>query len=412
MIEMGKRAKEAAKSLSRLTTLEKNKILQSIGEEILLRKKEIAKANEMDMEEGRKMGLSEGLLDRLLLDEERIDGLAGSVKDVMALEDPVGAVSDMKRLPNGLLVGKKRVPLGVVGIIYEARPNVTVDCALLCIKSSNALILRGGKEAIRSNIALAEAIRAGVKKAGFNENMVQIIEDTSREKSRELMQLEGYVDVLIPRGSGSLIQAVKKTATVPVLETGVGNCHVFVDESADLQMAVNIVENAKTQRVGVCNAMETLLVHENCAERFLPLFLEVVKDHKVKVHACERSLPLLPGSVPATEDDWYMEYLAMECAVKVVADVEEAIEHIGKYGTGHSDVIVTESYENSMKFVEEVDSACVYVNASSRFTDGAQMGLGAEMGISTQKLHARGPVGLRELTSTKYVILGTGQVRS
>lgn len=411
MIELGKRAKEAAKSLAKLSTVEKNELLLKIGKEIDKERNYILEQNKKDMAEGEKNNLTPGLLDRLLLTNDRIDDLITGAKEVAGLEDPVGEMEGMKRLPNGLNVGQRRVPLGVVAIIYEARPNVTVDCSLLCIKSSNALILRGGKEAIYTNIALANIIRQGIEKAGYDKNIVQLIEDTSRDKANALMQLSDYVDVLIPRGSKSLIDAVKREAKVPVLETGVGNCHVYVDDSAELDMALNIVENAKTQRVGVCNAMETLLVHEKVAKEFLPMFDRIRKEHNIIVHGCERSKEILPDLEDATEEDYYTEYLAMECALKIVDSCDEAIDHITKYGTGHSDVIVTHDYFNSKKFLERVDSACVYVNASSRFTDGAQLGKGAEMGISTQKLHARGPVGVKELTSTKLVILGDGQVR-
>lgn len=411
MIELGKRAKQAAKSLAGLSTREKNELLHSIGREIDGERAYIVAENKKDMEAGEKSGLSQGLLDRLLLTDDRIDDLITGAEEVAALDDPVGEMGNVRRLPNGLNVGQRRVPLGVVAIIYEARPNVTVDTSLLCIKSSNALILRGGKEAIHTNIALANIIRRAIEKEGYDKNIVQLIEDTDREKANELMRLSGYVDVLIPRGSKGLIDAVKKNSTVPVLETGVGNCHVFVDSSAELPMAAAIVENSKTQRVGVCNAMETLLVHKDIAGEFLPIFNEIVKKHGIKVHGCERSRRILPEIEPATEEDWGTEYLAMECALKIVDSVEEAMDHIGTYGTGHSDVIVTRDYFNSKKFLETVDSACVYVNASSRFTDGGQLGKGAEMGISTQKLHARGPVGVQELTSNKFVILGEGQIR-
>lgn len=410
LIEMGHRAKAAARRLARCGTKEKNAMLLAISDGLWEERASILAANAEDMERGREKGLSEGLLDRLLLTEERIKGLQEATKEIVALEDPIGGMEQVRRLENGLLVGKKRVPMGVIAIIYEARPNVTVDCALLCLKASSGLILRGGKEAMASNRALTRVMQKALSSFGF-EDAVQLIEDPSHETARELMRLNDYVDLLIPRGSGRLIQTVKENASVPVLETGVGNCHVYVDEGADLVMARDIVENAKTQRVGVCNAMESLLVHENEAEEFLPLFAELVQRYGIEVYGDEETRRVLQDAKSATEEHYAKEFLAMACSVKVVKDIDEAIAHITRFGTGHSEVIVTKDLARAERFTEEVDAACVYVNASSRFTDGGALGLGAEMGISTQKLHARGPVGLRELCSEKYVILGQGQVR-
>ena len=355
--------------------------------------------------------MPEGLIDRLLLNEARIEAMAKSIDDVIEFKDPVGKVLSMEENYAGLLIGKKTVPMGVIAIIYESRPNVTLDAAILSLKASSAIILRGGKESINSNIAIADAIRLGIKNAGYDENFVQIVKDTSRESSKELMQLKGYVDLLLPRGSASLINSVVENAKVPVIETGVGNCHIYVDEDADIEKAIKIIENAKTQRIGVCNAMESLVVNENLEDKFYDLLNEVVEKYNIKVHADEKSLHKFKKAVPATEDDFGREYLDYEFSVKTVKNVEEAIEHIRKYSTGHSESILTESYEKAMKFLEEVDSACVYVNASTRFTDGGEFGKGAELGISTQKLHARGPVGLDELVSYKYIIFGHGEFR-
>ena len=337
--------------------------------------------------------------------------MADGLRDVAALEDPVGEVESMKKRPNGLLIGRKRVPLGVIGIIYEARPNVTADAFGLCFKSGNAVILRGGSDAIRSNEAIVAAIRRGLLAAGLPEDAVQLVADTSRESARELMRLNGYLDVLIPRGSAGLIRTVVENSTVPVIETGTGNCHVYVDATADFQMALDIIYNAKTQRIGVCNACESLLVHQSIAEEFLPLLKERLDEKQVEIRADEASCRLVPGFVPAAEEDWGREYLDYILSLKQVGSLEEAIAHINRYGTGHSEAIVTRDYGNAQRFLEEVDAAAVYVNASTRFTDGAQFGFGAEIGISTQKLHARGPMGLRELTTIKYIIYGDGQVR-
>ena len=409
--ELGKIAKEASYKLKKLNTAEKNKMLASIKESLLSERKKILDANEIDIRKGRENNMPEGLIDRLLLNEGRIEAMAKSIDEVIDFKDPVGRVLSMEENYAGLLIGKKTVPMGVIAIIYESRPNVTLDAAILSLKASSAIILRGGKESINSNIAIADAIRLGIKNAGYDENFVQIVKDTSRESSKELMQLKGYVDLLLPRGSASLINSVVENAKVPVIETGVGNCHIYVDQDADLENAIKIIENAKTQRIGVCNAMESLVVNENLEDKFYDLLNEVVEKYNIKVHADEKSLPKFKNAVPATEDDFGREYLDYEFSVKTVKDVDQAIDHITRYSTGHSEAILTKSYERAMKFLEGVDSACVYVNASTRFTDGGEFGKGAELGISTQKLHARGPVGLDELVSYKYIIFGHGEFR-
>lgn len=411
MIEIGREAKKAARELARLSTKEKNDLLVALAEELKVKEEEILQANEEDLRRGREGNLSEALLDRLLLNPQRIDSMVEGILSIRTMEDPIGKVLSMNTLENGLQIGKKTVPLGVVGIIYESRPNVTIDTAALCLKSSNALILRGGKEAISSNKALVSVIQAALLKRGLNPHMVQLIEDLSYETAGEFMRMNEYLDVLIPRGSARLIQRVVKESTVPVIETGVGNCHVFVDESADEEMALAIIENAKTQRTGVCNAMESLLVHEAIVESFLPKLEKLTKEHGVRVMADEKARGVIASFNEATEEDYAAEYLDLAFSLKTVASLEEAMEHIAKYGTGHSEAIITENYGHAMTFLNEVDAAAVYVNASTRFTDGQAMGMGAEMGISTQKLHARGPVGLAELTSTKYIIFGQGQIR-
>lgn len=408
---IGEKAKEASYELQGKTTLEKNKILQEISNQLSEFSKEIIEANQIDMENGRKNGLTEGLLDRLLITEDRIKSMQESVKVVYDLEDPIGKMDYMKTLTNGLKIGQTSVPLGVVAIIYEARPNVTLDCSILCLKSSNALILRGGKEAIETNKKIVEAVQKAFKNCGTDPNCVQLIEDTTRESAQELMKLNGYVDVLIPRGSRGLIQSVVQNATVPVIETGEGNCHIYVDESADIDMALKIIENAKTQRIGVCNAMESILVHETVGDSFYKGLEKIINEYKIDVHACEKSIGKIKNASAATEEDFYKEYLDYAFSIKVVDSVDTAIKHIEKYGTHHSDVIITNDYNNSLAFTQRVNSACVYVNASSRFTDGSEFGMGAEMGISTQKLHVRGPVGLKGLTSSKYIILGQGQIK-
>ena len=410
--ELGQVAKGSSHKLKKLNTSEKNKMLASIKNSLLNESENILKANEKDIKKGRENNMPEGLIDRLLLNDKRIESMAKSIDEVIDFKDPVGKVLSMEENSAGLLIGKKTVPMGVIAIIYEARPNVTLDASILALKASSAIILRGGKESINSNIAIADAIRLGIKNAGYNENFVQIVKNTSRESAKELMQLKGYVDLLLPRGSESLINSVVENAKVPVIETGVGNCHIYVDEDCDVEKAVKIIENAKTQRIGVCNAVESLVLNENLSDEFFDILNEVVEKYDIKVHADDASISKFKNSVSATEDDFSREYLDYEFSVKTVKDVDEAIEHITKYSTGHSESILTNSYERAMKFLEEVDSACVYVNASTRFTDGGEFGKGAELGISTQKLHARGPVGLEELVSYKYIIFGHGEFRS
>lgn len=411
LIEMGKLAKKASRSLARLSTKEKNQILLEIKDSLIANKAYILEENQKDMDRGRENHMAEGLLDRLLLTEDRLSGMVDSVDQMIALDDPVGKMSDFKTLDNGLILGKKSVPIGVLAMIYEARPNVTLDASILAIKSSNAIILRGGKEAIKSSMALAQAIRAGIEKAGFDKDMVQIIDDTSRESSVELMKLRGYVDLLIPRGSKSLIDSVVENSKVPVLETGVGNCHLYVDKYADIKKALAIFENGKTQRIGVCNALESLLIHKDVADEFYDGLNMLIEKYDLKAHACPRASEKIPSSILATKDDYGKEYLDYEFSVKVVDTLEEAIDHIYAYSSHHSDAIVTENITRAQIFTDQVDSACVYVNASTRFTDGGVFGFGAEIGISTQRLHARGPVGLKELTTYKYIVLGQGQTR-
>lgn len=411
LIQMGKNAREAEKSLRSLSTAKKNEALAAVAQRLVEKADVLLKANEEDVANGRKNNMKESLVDRLMLTKERIEGMAEGLRQLVDLEDPIGEVLGMKKRPNGLLIGQKRVPLGVIGIIYEARPNVTADAFGLCFKTSNAVILKGGSDAIHSNQAIVDCIRETLKEHGVTEDAVQLIGDTSRETAAEFMKLDEYVDVLIPRGGVGLIHAVVSQSTIPVIETGTGNCHIYVDETADLSMAADIVMNAKTQRIGVCNACESLLVHNSVKDQFLPVLAQRLKEKNVEMRADEEALALMPGAVPATEKDWGTEYLDYILSIKVVYSVDEAIEHINRYNTGHSEAIITNSYENAQKFLDEVDAAAVYVNASTRFTDGFEFGYGAEIGISTQKLHARGPMGLLALTTTKYIIYGNGQVR-
>ena len=411
LIQMGKNAREAEKSLRSLSTAKKNEALAAVAQRLVEKADVLLKANEEDVANGRKNNMKESLVDRLMLTKERIEGMAEGLRQLVDLEDPIGEVLGMKKRPNGLLIGQKRVPLGVIGIIYEARPNVTADAFGLCFKTSNAVILKGGSDAIHSNQAIVDCIRETLKEHGVTEDAVQLIGDTSRETAAEFMRLDDYVDVLIPRGGAGLIHAVVSQSTIPVIETGTGNCHIYVDETADLSMAADIVMNAKTQRIGVCNACESLLVHNSVKDQFLPVLAQRLKEKNVEMRADEEALALMPGAVPATEKDWGTEYLDYILSIKVVYSVDEAIEHINRYNTGHSEAIITNSYENAQKFLDEVDAAAVYVNASTRFTDGFEFGYGAEIGISTQKLHARGPMGLLALTTTKYIIYGNGQVR-
>ena len=408
--QMGQNAKQAARFLLTAGEL-KNKALLSIADALTANADEIVKANDIDIKTARENGTREALIDRLTLTRSRIEGMADGVRQVAALADPTGVVLSGSTRPNGLRIEKVRVPLGVIGIIYEARPNVTSDAAALCLKSGNAVILRGGKEAINSNKCIADIMRNAIAQAGLPKDCIALVEDTSRASSVELMQLSDYLDVLIPRGSASLINAVVENSKVPVIETGVGNCHVYVDDSADIDMAAEIIFNAKTSRPSVCNAIETILVHKDIAQQALPRIKAKLDEKDVTLRCCERSAVILGGVENATEDDWYTEYGDYILAVKIVDSIDEAIAHIAKYSSGHSECIVTTDYANSQKFTDEVDSAAVYVNASTRFTDGGEFGLGAEIGISTQKLHARGPMGLNELTSMKFVIRGNGQVR-
>lgn len=411
LTKMGELSKKAKKDFVKLSTKDKNKILENIKISMEKNRKNILDANKKDYDKGLSNNMAEGLLDRLKLDDERIDSMISSIDQMIKLPDPIGKMTDVRTLENGLLIGKKSVAIGVLAMIYEARPNVTLDASILAIKSSNSIILRSGKEAINSSLAIASAIREGIKNTGFDENIVQIIDDTSRESSTELMKLNGYVDLLIPRGSASLINAVVKNASVPTLETGVGNCHLYVDKYADIDKAIKIFENGKTQRIGVCNAIESLVVHKDIDQSFYDGLNKIVEKYKLKVHACEKTIGKIKGAIPASEKDYGKEYLDYEFSIKEVENIDCAIDHIYKYSTGHSDAIITEKIEEANKFIQEVDSACVYVNASTRFTDGSEFGFGAEIGISTQRLHARGPVGLNELTTYKYVILGKGQIR-
>lgn len=412
VIEMGKRAKEASRVLLTADSALKTKALNALADALEANCDYILAENEKDLQAGREAGMTKSLLDRLALTQARVSSMAEGARQVASFQDPVGAVLSGSVMPNGLEVTKVRVPLGVIGIIYEARPNVTADAAALCLKSGNAVILRGGKEAINSNKAVAKVMREAVESAGLPADSIQLIEDTTRQSSIELMGLTEYLDVLIPRGGAGLIKATVENAKVPVIETGTGNCHVYVDEFADLQMASEIVFNAKTSRPSVCNAIETVLVHKSVAEKFLPMMKQELDKMNVEIRGCEETQRILGECVvPATHEDYYKEFLDYILAVKVVSSIDEAIAHIAEHSTGHSECIITESYSNSNKFTAQVDAAAVYVNASTRFTDGGEFGLGAEIGISTQKLHARGPMGINELTSMKFIVKGSGQVR-
>ncbi|MGL4760216.1 MAG: glutamate-5-semialdehyde dehydrogenase [Sarcina sp.] len=411
LIVKGKLAKEAAYELGITSTVKKNEALLQIAQKLVDRCDEILMENEKDVKAAREKGTKESLVDRLELSKERVEAMADGVRQIVKLDDPVGEVTSMKKMMNELKVGVQRVPLGVVGIIYESRPNVTADAAALCLKTGNAALLRGGKEAINSNLKIVEIIKDAVKEVGLLEGTVQILEDTSRETANEFMKLNDYLDVLIPRGGAGLIKAVVQNATVPVIETGTGNCHIYVDAECDMDMAKDIIINAKTSRPGVCNAAESMLVHKDVAEKFLPIALKELMDKGVEIRGCARTKAIVENIVDATQEDFNTEFLDFILSVKVVDSVDEAIKHINKFGTGHSEAIVTTNYFNSEKFLQRVDAAAVYVNASTRFTDGSEFGFGAEIGISTQKLHARGPMGLKELTTSKYIIYGNGQVR-
>ena len=409
--DIGKRAKAASSVLAKVSNQKKNEALLTIADALIANQESILRANELDVKKARENGMKESLIDRLAVNEARILGMAGGLRKVAALDNPVGEVLSMKQRPNGLMIGEKVVPLGVIGMIYESRPNVTVDAFSLCFKTGNAVILRGGSDCIQSNIALVKVIRSVLKSLEIHEDVVILLEDTSRETATKFMQLNQYVDVLIPRGGANLIRSVVQNSTIPVIETGTGNCHVYVDESADFDMALDIIENAKLQRLGVCNACESLLVHEAIANEFLPLLYQRLASKEVEIRADEASRQICEGMTPATEEDWGMEYLDKIISLKIVSSIDEAIAHINRYNTKHSEAIITKDYANSMQFLDEVDAAAVYVNASTRFTDGEEFGFGAEIGISTQKLHVRGPMGLRALTTTKYIVFGNGQIR-
>lgn len=409
--ELGKKAKAASRILARLGQTEKNNALHTVAEALKKNATEIIAANSIDMEEAKKNGMSEALLDRLLLTESRLEDMAEGIRQVAGLDDPIGEVISMKERPNGLLIGQKRVPMGVIGFIYESRPNVTVDGFALCFKTGNAVILRGGSDCIHSNIALVKVIRQTLAACGVTEDAVSLIEDTDRELARQFMRLNKYVDLLIPRGGAGLIRTIVENATVPVIETGTGNCHIYIDKSADMEKALPIIKNAKLQRLGVCNACESLVIHKDIADKAIPLIADMLRENECEIRGDERAVSISDYIIPATDEDYGTEYLARIISARVVDSLDEAIEHINNYSTGHSETIMTEDYESAQRFLAEIDSACVYVNASTRFTDGFMFGFGAEIGISTQKLHARGPMGLLALTSTKYIIYGNGQIR-
>ena len=411
LIEICKRAKAAKYDIQKLSTGVKNRALLAAAGKLLEEKDYILKANKEDYDNGQKNGMHQGMLDRLKLDEKRIEAMAEGLRQVANLEDPIGTTIESFERPNGLKISKVRVPFGVVGIIYESRPNVTADAFSHTFKSGNAVILKGGSDAINSNKAITKVLRDALVAEGVSADAVQLIEATDRSVTTQFMQMKEYVDVLIPRGSAGLIRAVVENSTIPVIETGTGNCHIYVDKDADFEKAIPIIINAKTQRIGVCNAAESLVVHKDIKDSFLPLFAKAMKEHSVEIRSDEAAKSVLTDSVDATEEDFGKEYLDYIISVKTVSDVQEAIDHINKYNTGHSESIITENKETAEKFLNEVDAACVYVNASTRFTDGFEFGFGAEIGISTQKLHARGPMGLRELTSYKYKIVGEGQIR-
>lgn len=410
MIEIGKKAKIAAIELAKISSCEKNMLLNSAADSLIKNTDFILSENKKDIEKGQEKGIKKSLLDRLMLNEDRIKDMACGLVNISKLEDPIGEVLYMKTLPNGLKIGQKRVAMGVIGIIYESRPNVTADAFGLCLKAGSACILRGGSDAINSNKAIVDLFKDAFN-SKIDNNIVQLVEDTTRKSSEEMMKLNDYIDLLIPRGGAGLINSVVKNSTVPVIQTGVGNCHIFVDESADIKKAVDITINAKVQRPGVCNACETLIVHKNIAKKFLPEVCKKLNENNVEIRGDEYVKKIVPYVKDANDNDWKTEYLDYIISVKTVDDINEAISHIQKYSTGHSEAIITENYTNANLFVERVDSAAVYVNASTRFTDGNEFGFGAEIGISTQKLHARGPMGIKELTSSKYIIFGNGQIR-
>jgi len=407
----GKKAKEASYFLSKLSSAKKNLALEKSAEMLLNRSKEIIESNKKDVENARVNNVKASLLDRLILNEQRIASMSEGLVQIAGLDDPVGEVLNMKKLPNGLILGQRRVPIGVIGIIYESRPNVTVDAFGLCLKTGNATILRGGKEAFFSNVKIVGTLQEALEQSNLPKTSVQLVENVSRESAVAMMKLHEYLDLLIPRGGAGLIRTVVENSTVPVIETGVGNCHVYVDQYADLEKASSIAINAKTQRPGVCNAAETLLIHSQIAKKFVPVICDQLISKNVEIRGDETVFKYFPLAKKATSEDWSTEYLDLILAVKVVDSLDDAIDHINRYGTKHSEAIITENYTHAQRFLDEVDAAAVYVNASTRFTDGFEFGFGAEIGISTQKLHARGPLGLKELTSTKYIIYGNGQIR-
>lgn len=408
---MGEKARKASQYLAKMGAEQRNTALSAVAQALLDKKEELKEANAEDLKNAHANGMKPAMIDRLTLTDERIEGMADGLLQLAALEDPIGEITSMKTRPNGLVIGEKRVPLGVVAIIYESRPNVTVDAFGLTFKSGNAVILRGGSDSIKSNIAITQVITDCLKGQGVEPDVIQLVTDTSREHVTELMTLNKYIDVIIPRGGAGLIQNVVQNSTVPVIETGTGNCHIYVDEYADIDMAADIIYNAKTQRIGVCNACESLVVHEKIADAALPVIVERLKEKQVEVRGDEQARKVDARIIAATQEDWGTEYLDYIISVKTVSSIDEAIEHINKYNTGHSESIITKDYENAQKFLNEVDAAAVYVNASTRFTDGFEFGFGAEIGISTQKIHARGPMGLKALTTGKYIIYGNGQVR-
>ncbi|MBE5944222.1 MAG: glutamate-5-semialdehyde dehydrogenase [Lachnospiraceae bacterium] len=409
--ELGKKAKSASRVMARLGVMEKNNALLKVADALVANAKDIIKANDIDIENAIKNNMSDALLDRLRLTQARFEDMAEGIRQVVSLEDPVGEVLSMKERPNGLLIGQKRVPMGVIGIIYESRPNVTVDAFALCFKTGNAVILRGGSDCIHSNIALVKVIKAALSEAGVTPDAICLIEDTDREVAKQFMKMNQYVDLLIPRGGAGLIRTVVENATIPVIETGTGNCHIFVDKTADMEKVIPIIKNAKLQRLGVCNACESLVIHKDIADVAVPAIVAMLKENDCEVRGDELALTYSSDIIAATEEDFGTEYLAKIISTKIVDSLDEAIEHINRYSTGHSEAIITEDYQSSQRFLNEIDSSCVYVNASTRFTDGFMFGFGAEIGISTQKLHARGPMGLLALTSTKYIIYGNGQIR-
>lgn len=413
--EICKNAHEARLKIGIMDTDLKNQILEDAAEALLIHEEEILTANAVDVKNGKENNMPAGLLDRLSLNHDRLAGMADGIRQVASLDDPIGEMLSMKKRPNGLIIGKKRVPIGVIGMIFEARPNVTSDAFSLCLKSGNCVILKGGKDAINSNIAIVKALKEALVKNNVSEYALNLIEATDRETTNEFMKMNKYVDVLIPRGGAGLIQSVVNNSTIPVIETGTGNCHIYVDANADFDMAIEIIKNAKTQRIGVCNACESIVVHKDIAKEFLPLLYDALKEKEVEMRGDALSVEYLGADKPlvkaATEEDWGTEYLDYIMSVKIVNDIDEAIAHINKYNTAHSESIITNSYDEAQKFLNEIDSACVYVNASTRFSDGNEFGFGAEIGISTQKLHARGPMGIEALTSYKYIVYGNGQVR-